>query len=133
MTQRINISALHRHVNDHNDETTHEIVRVQNIGHQYFARTNMARTTARWNTETPTECRCDITRMSHRKTTRPEPYDFYLISWHVRIHSCFGQCCKNQSFCNRIAFLLRERCCWKCIGKFCQNRGCKCLPRISFW
>jgi hypothetical protein len=36
----------------------------------------MARTTARWNTETPTEYRCDITRMSHRKTTRPEPYDF---------------------------------------------------------
>jgi hypothetical protein len=48
----LNISALHRHVNDHDDETTHEIVRVRNIGHQYFARTNMARTTARWNVMT---------------------------------------------------------------------------------
>jgi hypothetical protein len=32
MAQRINISALHRHVNDHNDKTTHDIVRDPNIG-----------------------------------------------------------------------------------------------------
>jgi hypothetical protein len=60
-------------------KTTHEIVRARNIGLNILPGQI-------WPVQWPVgtgklqpNAKCDITRMSHHKTTPPEPYDFYLV------------------------------------------------------